>query len=122
MAIPPMPARTGWCFQEVARRHGDYALVGVAATVTLDENDRCAEARLVYISVGDHPENAQQATEALRGQFLTPETIEAAAEIVATVDTEPGNDIHATAKFRRHLVKILTRRALTQAAKRANGG
>jgi carbon-monoxide dehydrogenase medium subunit len=122
VAIPPMPPRTGWSFQEVSRRHGDYALVGVAVTVTLDKKNQCQEARLVYVSVGDRPENAQQATEALKGQALTPEAIEAAAETAATVDTEPGQDIHASAEFRRHLVKVLTRRALTQAAERAKGG
>jgi CO/xanthine dehydrogenase FAD-binding subunit len=122
VAIPSMPARTGCSFQEVARRHGDYALVGVAATVTLDKKDRCEQARLVYVSVGDRPENARQATEALKGQALTPEAIEAAAETAATADTEPGQDIHASAEFRRHLVKVLTRKALTQAAERAKGG
>lgn len=122
VAIPPMPPRTGWSFQEVARRHGDYALVGIAAAVTLDSKDQCEEARLVYVSVGDRPENAQQATEALKGQALTPEAIEAAAETAATADTEPGQDIHASAEFRRHLVRVLTRKALTQAAERAKGG
>jgi carbon-monoxide dehydrogenase medium subunit len=122
VAIPAMPARTGWSFQEVARRHGDYALVGVAATVTLDRSDQCEEARLVYVSVGDRPENAPQATASLKGQALTPEAIEAAAELAATADTDPGQDIHASAEFRRHLVKVLTRRALTQAAARAKGG
>ncbi|MFC1975015.1 FAD binding domain-containing protein [Chloroflexota bacterium] len=122
VAIPAMPVRTGWSFQEVARRHGDYALVGIAATVTLDKKNQCQDARLVYVSVGDRPENARQATEALKGQPLTLEVIEAAAETAATVDTEPGQDIHASAEFRRHLVKVLTRRALTQAAERARGG
>jgi CO/xanthine dehydrogenase FAD-binding subunit len=122
VAIPSMPPRTGWSFQEVARRHGDYALVGIAATVTLDSKEQCEEARLVYVSVGDRPENAEQATEALRGQALSPEAIETAAETAATADTEPARDIHASAKFRRHLVRVLTRRALTQAAERAKGG
>jgi len=122
VTIPAMPARTGWSFQEVARRHGDYALAGVAAVVTLDEKDQCAEAQLVYVSVGDRPENAQQATESLKGQTLTPEAIEAAAELAATADTNPVKDIHASAEFRRHLVKVLTRKALTQAAARAKGG
>ena len=45
IAIPPPPARTGWAFLEVARRHGDYALVGVAARVELDESGACREAR-----------------------------------------------------------------------------
>jgi CO/xanthine dehydrogenase FAD-binding subunit len=122
VAIPAMPARTGWSFQEVARRHGDYALVGIAATVTLDSQDQCEEARLVYVSVGDRPENVPQATAALKGQALTPEAIEAAAELAATADTDPGQDIHASAEFRRHLVKVLTHKALTQAAARAKGG
>jgi CO/xanthine dehydrogenase FAD-binding subunit len=122
VAVPAMPARTGWSFQEVARRHGDYALAGVAAMVTLDKKDQCAEARLVYVSVGDRPENAPQATAALKGQALTPEAIEAAAELAATADTNPGQDIHASVEFRRHLVKVLTRKALTQAAARAKGG
>ena len=52
-AIPPSPARTGWAFLEIARRHGDYAQVGLAARVTLDESGRCREARLVFLSVGD---------------------------------------------------------------------
>jgi CO/xanthine dehydrogenase FAD-binding subunit len=122
VAIPPLPPRTGWSFMEVARRHGDYALVGVAATVTLDGQNRCEEARLVYVSVGDRPENAVQATALLNGQELTAEAIEAAAETAATADVEPAKDIHASVEYRRHLVKVLTRRTLIQAAERATIG
>jgi carbon-monoxide dehydrogenase medium subunit len=122
VAIPPLSPRTGWSFMEVARRHGDYALVGVAATVTLDGQNRCEEARLVYVSVGDRPENAAQATALLNGQELTSEAIEAAAETAATADVEPVKDIHASVEYRRHLVKVLTRRALIQAAERATIG
>ena len=122
VAIPPLSPRTGWSFMEVARRHGDYALVGVAATVTLDGQNWCEEARLVYVSVGDRPENAVQATALLNGQELTSEAIEAAAETAATADVEPVKDIHASVEYRRHLVKVLTRRALIQAAERATIG
>ena len=52
VALPAQPARSGWSFIEVARRHGDYAQVGIAAGVSLDEAGRCREARLVYLSVG----------------------------------------------------------------------
>ena len=104
---------------EIARRHGDYALVGVAAMVTLDSKNQCEEARLVYVSVGDRPENALQATALLKGQELTSEAIEAAAEAAASNDVEPVKDIHASVDYRRHLVSVLTRRALTQAAERA---
>jgi carbon-monoxide dehydrogenase medium subunit len=119
IALPPMPARTGWSFQEIARRHGDYALVGVAAVVTLDDRDRCQQARLVFLSVGDGPVEARQAAETLKGQALTPEAIQAAAETAARADVDPGSDIHASAEYRRHLVQVLTLRALEQALERA---
>ena len=118
VAIPPQPPRTGWSFMEVARRHGDYALMGVATTVTLDKNNICQEARLVHVNGGDHPFNVQSATNLLKGQSLTAEAIEAAADAAAK-DVDPPKDIHASADYRRHLVKVLTRRAITQAAERA---
>jgi carbon-monoxide dehydrogenase medium subunit len=119
IALPPMPSRTGWSFQEVARRHGDYALVGVAATVTLDEQRRCRQARLVFLSVGEMPMAAFQAVGLLQGQVYSPDLAAAAAETAAGRDIDPGSDIHASAAYRRHLAKVLTRRALTQAFERA---
>jgi carbon-monoxide dehydrogenase medium subunit len=119
IALPPMPARSGWSFLEIARRHGDYALVGVAAVVTLDDRDRCHQARLVFLSVGDGPVDAHRAAETLAGQVPTPEAIRAAAETAARADVDPGRDIHASAQYRRHLVQVLTRRALEQAVERA---
>lgn len=118
--FPPMPPRTGWAMQEVARRVGDFALVGVAAVVTLDEKDRCDRARIVLFSVGDSPVEAHQAVEALKGQEASPEAIRAASEAVEG-DIDPGSDIHASADYRRHLAKVLTYRALEQAFERANG-
>ncbi len=53
--VPASPARTGWCFLEVARRSGDYAMAGVAAMLQLDEAGTCSDARLVYLNVGDGP-------------------------------------------------------------------
>lgn len=122
IALPPLPPRSGCSFQEIARRHGDYALVGVAATVVLDHNDQCQQARLVFLSVGEGPVGAVQAAETLQGQVPTTEAIEAAAEAAASADVDPGSDIHASADYRRHLVKVLARRSLTQAFERAMGG
>jgi carbon-monoxide dehydrogenase medium subunit len=121
VSLPPMPpnGRSGWSFQEVARRHGDYALVGVATLVTLDDKGQCEQARLVFLSVGDGPVEAHQAAEALRGQVPTSKAIRAAAEAAASVDVDPSSDIHATADYRRHLVKVLARRSLEQAFGRA---
>ena len=121
VALPALPPRTGWSFMEVARRHHDFALVGVAATVALDGKDQCQQARLVFFSVGDGPVEARQAAELLRGQTLTPEAIGEAAEVAARDDVDPSNDINASAEYRRHLVRVLSRRALTEAAERARG-
>ena len=125
IVVPPLPAgeaRSGWSFLEVARRHHDFALVGVAAVVILDGTDRCRDARLVFFSVGDGPVQALQATELLRGQPLTAEAIREAAELAARADVDPGSDINASADYRQHLVGVLGRRALTEAAARATGG
>jgi carbon-monoxide dehydrogenase medium subunit len=118
-AIPPPPARTGWAFLEVARRHGDYAQVGVAARVTLDDSGRCREARLVYLSVGDAPVVAREAARLLAGQELSPAAIAAAAEKAAGDEMDPLGDIHATPEFKRHLARVLTRRVLEKAGERA---
>jgi len=119
IALPPLPPRTGCSLMEVTRRRHDFALTGVAAVVTLDGQDRCQQARLVFFSVGDRPVEARQATEMLKDQTLTSEAIHAAAETAAQQDIDPGSDIHASAEYRRHLAKVLTRRALTQAMERA---
>jgi carbon-monoxide dehydrogenase medium subunit len=126
VALPPSPRRSGWSFLEVARRHHDFALVGVAAVVVLDgaassSQAKCEEARLVYFSVGDGPVEAHGAAALLKGEIPTPEAIRAAAETAGDQDLDPNSDINATADYRRHLAKVLGRRALTQAFERAGG-
>lgn len=118
IAIPPAAPRTGFAFLEIARRHGDYAQVGLAASVTLEEDGRCRTARLVFLSVGDRPVDARAAASLLSGQALTPDAIAACA---AAVDAEiqPFSDVHATAEFKRHLAQVLARRAIAIAARRA---
>jgi carbon-monoxide dehydrogenase medium subunit len=117
--LPPLPPRSGYAFTEMARRHGDYALVGVAAVMTLDQAGRCEAAKLVFLSVGDGPVEAHQAGQLLIGQTPTPEAIRAAAETAAQADISPSGDIHASAEFRRHLARVLSQRVLTQAFERA---
>lgn len=118
--IPPTPARTGHSIHEIARRHGDYAMVGVATSVTLDEAGTCTDAKIVFLSVGEGPVSATQSTQSLIGNAPTDATITTAAELAATTDIDPTGDIHATAKYRRHLAKVLTKRALRDAVERAN--
>ncbi len=118
VAIPGLPPRTGTAFLEIARRHGDYALVGAAATLTLDGSGRCAEARIALLSVGEGPVLAREAAAVLSGAALGAEAFAAAAEAVQR-DIDPPSDIHATAAYRRRLATVLTRRALARAAERA---
>jgi carbon-monoxide dehydrogenase medium subunit len=113
--LPPMPRRSGWSFMEVARRHHDFALVGVAAVVTVDGGGKCDSARLVYFSVGDGPVEASQAEAVLKGQPVSDDLIREAAETAGDADVDPQSDINASAAYRRHLVKVLGRRALAEA-------
>lgn len=119
--FPALPERTGCALVEVARRSHDFAIVGVAGVVTLDKNDRCQRARLVFFSVGDGPVVAHQAEEMLKEKELTPESMRAAAETAAKRDIDPGSDIHASAEYRRHLAGVLSFRALEKAYDRARG-
>ena len=120
--IPLLPPRSGWSIKEVARRSHDFALLGVAAVLTLDKKDRPTAARLVYLSAGDGPVSAPEAASMLIGEEFAPELIRAAAEKASADEIDPGSDIHATADFRRHLANVLTQRALEEAYQLAKGG
>ena len=115
--IPALPARTGTAFDEVARRHGDYAMAGAAAVVSLDNDGSIAGSTLVLMAVGDAPIRVR-AIEALRGQQPTSEMIREAAESIEG-EIDPPNDLHATAAYRRHLVKRLACATLARAVERA---
>jgi carbon-monoxide dehydrogenase medium subunit len=115
--FPAQPPRTGSAFVEVARRHGDYAVCGVAATVTLATDGRVAAARAAYRSMGPVP-TVLDLTGAAGGAPVA-EADWAGAGRAAADRSEPEGDIHATADYRRHLADVLTVRALREAAGRA---
>lgn len=119
--VPPMAPKTGWSFMEIARRQGDYAMMGVAALVSLDEDEVCQKARLVYLNAGDGPVSAVEAARLLEGERYSHEVIESAAFQAAEKEIDPSGNVHATPEFQRHLARVLTRRALEQAFSRANG-
>jgi aerobic carbon-monoxide dehydrogenase medium subunit len=119
--IPARPPRCGFAFQEVSRRHGDFALVGVAASVEVDDRGRCTAARISLLSVGDRPTLSGQAARALIGQMPTAEAVRAAATAAATEDIDPTSDIHASAGYRRQLANVLTRRTLERAFAQVTG-
>jgi carbon-monoxide dehydrogenase medium subunit len=117
--LPFMPARTGWSFMEVAPRAGDYALMGVAAQVTLGENGICENAKLVYLNAGDGPVDAKDAAQSLVGEKPDDKSIEAAAMMASEKEITPYGNLHASPEFQSHLAKVLTRKALKQAIQRA---
>ncbi|MDB5805624.1 MAG: carbon monoxide dehydrogenase medium chain [Betaproteobacteria bacterium] len=119
--LPALPARSGTCFIEVARRPGDYAMAGVAASLTLDANGRCGSASIALCNAGPTPMAAAAAAQLLIGGVLDAEAI-AAAAAQAQEEVEPNGNVHCTADYQRHLAGVLTRRALTSAAARARQG
>jgi carbon-monoxide dehydrogenase medium subunit len=118
----PLPGgRTGSCFLELSRRHGDFALAGVGALVTLADDGTAADVRLGLIGVGGRPVRPASAESALLGRVPDDAAIAEAAAAVAG-EVEPNGDIHGSEEYRRHLATVLTRRALSTAVARAGGG
>lgn len=118
--IPSPGPRTGWAFDEISRRHGDYALAGLAAAVEVDGDGRCTAARIALLGVGDAPVLAHEAAAALVGSVPTDEAVRAAANAASQRDIDPPGDIHASSEYRRHLADVLVRRVLPRAFARAS--
>ena len=116
--LPALPPRTGTAFLELARRRGDYAMMGVAAVLTRDAEGRCVAARLAFCSAGPTPLLAPRAAAALLGSGLEAEAIAEAASTART-EIDPMGSVHASPAYQRHLAGVLARRALTLAAARA---
>jgi CO/xanthine dehydrogenase FAD-binding subunit len=116
--LPIAPARTGTAFLEIARRPGDFALMGVAATVRLDQAGSCCDARLAFCNAGEVPLLGTQAARSLVGHRPT-EVRAREAGVIAQNEIRPHGNVHATPAFQRHLAGVLTRRALAIAFERA---
>jgi aerobic carbon-monoxide dehydrogenase medium subunit len=112
------PAETGHAFVEYARRHGDFAVVGVAALVELAPGRTLRRTAIALTGVGPGPVRARSAERALEGATANDETLRAAADAVGH-DVDPHSDLHASGAYRRRLATVLTRRALALACERA---
>jgi CO/xanthine dehydrogenase FAD-binding subunit len=117
--LPELPSGVGCAFTEVSRRHGDYAVCGVAALVELGPQGEVGRARAAYLSVGPVPvvlDLTQACGDAglVSGAFAGTSGFAEAGRL-AMARLEPGDDIHATAAYRRHLAGVLTERALAGA-------
>jgi carbon-monoxide dehydrogenase medium subunit/2-furoyl-CoA dehydrogenase FAD binding subunit len=112
--VPRPAARTGWAFEEVSRRHGDFALVAVAGVLGATDDRQIDKLRLVFTGAKPH---LFSNTEALKHQKLSNVLFAELAES-AVLELEPQSDIHATAEYRREVSRALARRVLKTAAAR----
>ncbi len=117
--IPALPPRTGYAFQEVARRHGDYALAGVCALVTLRDGV-CSAVRLAACGIASKPTRLAAAETALLGAPPEGEALADAAEAARECVTA-GDDRQAGLDYRSDLVAALVRRTVAKAAGRVEG-
>jgi len=111
---------TGTSFQEVARRHGDFAMVGLATSVTLNSGT-ITDARLAFAGVSDVPARATAAEELLEGQRPTAEVFAEAAR-AAAAGIDPPSDLHGSAEYRKKVAAALVRRGLREAVGNAMRG
>jgi carbon-monoxide dehydrogenase medium subunit len=115
--FPAAGRGTGVSFQEVARRHGDFAIVGLAASLTLSEG-AISDARLAFAGLSDVPVRAGEAEDLLVGERPSAGLFDEAARR-ATGDVDPPADIHGSADYRKKVAAALVRRALRAAADNA---
>jgi aerobic carbon-monoxide dehydrogenase medium subunit len=113
--LPPEGA--GWGFAEVARRHGDFALVGCAAVLALDGAGAVSHARLGFFGVGGTPVRSAPGEAALMGLEPTPARLVEAAKAAAAA-LSPDGDLHASAGYRKKVAATLAERVLATAVGR----
>lgn len=117
--FPAAPSRCGVAFEEVSRRHADFALAGVAASLQRADDGSVEEARVAVFGVGDRP-RLVSAVARLQGERPTEAAI-ADTAAAAVAELNPHDDIHASACYRSHVAGVLVGRALRRAAGRAGG-
>jgi len=121
VSVPSQPARSGSAYEKFANAASGYAIVGVAAVVTLDEQGACKGARVAITGAGSKATRALGVEGALVGHRLDDAAIAAAAEHAAE-GLSLMSDLHASEEYRAHLATVFTRRAVTRAAARAAAG
>jgi carbon-monoxide dehydrogenase medium subunit len=117
VSLPALSPGTGWSFTEFSRRSGDFAIVGVAATLTLGPDGRVAAGRLAFCGAGPTPVDASAGLGVV-GEAPN-EALWHEAGRRAAGGLEPASDIHGSAEYRKHLAGVLAARALAKAAARA---
>lgn len=119
IVFPAWPSTRRWAFEEISRREGDFAMVGVAAWYDLDDTGKISAAGLAAIGAGDTPLRLPSGEQFLTGQ--TPgDKLFADAARAAVNDLHPGSDIHASAEYRREVGGVLVERTLKSAWERSS--
>ena len=119
IALPKLTPGTGWAFEEVSRRAGDFALAATAVTIGVTDG-AVSEARIAVTGVGSKPLRISEAETLLVGHAPNAELIAEVSTLVRAL-VEPNTDLHASAGYRRHLIGVLVGRALDAAWRRAHG-
>jgi CO/xanthine dehydrogenase FAD-binding subunit len=116
--FPALPPAAGWAFDEVTRRHGDYAVVGVGCVVTMDGEGRASALRLAACGIADRPVRLTAAEVILNGTALGSSELNQAVAASASAVTQP-DDMTVSASYRRRVLGTLICRTVTEAGRRA---
>lgn len=117
--FPVLPPGAGWAFDEVTRRHGDYAVVGVGSIVTFDNAGRASGLRLAACGIADRPVRLTAAEALLNGTALDKIALDAAVAASLAAVTQP-DEITVSASYRCRALGTLIRTTIAQAARRAH--
>lgn len=117
VSIPPLSDGVGWGLHEVARRHGDFAIVGAVVVLVPGDVGRVGSGAVVMFGVGSRPFRSATAEAQLEGEMPTDAAFDLAADAAAS-EIDPGSDIHATADDRRAMVRAVVVRSLRSARER----
>jgi CO/xanthine dehydrogenase FAD-binding subunit len=118
--LPLLVPGTGWAVDEISRRPGDFALAGAICTVELDDMGRCSRARVALFGLASTPVRSRRAEEVVMGQQLEAAVLDAAAEACFDGVDVLGDEVHASAAYRRRAGQLLVRRTLGAAARSAD--
>jgi len=120
ISIPGLPPHTGTAYAKFGNKASHYAVVGVAAVVTVGADGVCQSARIGVTGAGPKAVGAASAEDALTGSNLDDSAISAAAGLAGDGITDFNEDVHASAEYRAHLVTVYAARAIRAAASRAS--
>lgn len=116
--LPPWPHSAGWSIIEFSRRHGDFALAGIATMMMLAADGTCSDIRITAFGLGPKAMRLTNCENVLRGNRPIPRIIQQATS-QAAAEVSPMDDNHGSATYRRQLAEVLVDRSIAEAAARA---